>query len=978
VVSILSSFCLSSLLGLVLLDLKVFDTDLLAGMVFAASLMIGAARRKALFRGAPSSGSPGIGGAEGLLLAVLLVTAAIFYFQPADTALLSSDATIYFTAGVQIAKTGTLAFNEELVRRIPDRLKEKFFRVRGQTSDYHRFPGGFILQDPARGKTVVSFQPLFPLWTAIFVSLFGLKGGFYLSPLLGVLSCLVFYLLAAKMLRQAWFPLFALAIMAFSPVQLWFARYTMPEIMLQFLILAGLYMRFFYEERDTFSGFLSAVLFGTALAAKFHAFIIVLFIILFCFVSILRGKEKKDEPYFFIPLAGLVFLNILHLFLYPNDYPPHLIIFLRQVFSGKGSFSTLLSLALLLALAAALIILRKRLAGFAGRLRRGLPAFLAVLGIYGLWVAPYAWNPLRLIPGFEVTYNSGNFARLAWYITPAGVALALMGCLILLGKDREMRREMKFFLWLALSYSLFFLFKGDAISQHYWNARKYVPFILPVCAIFMAVSLDWLRSLLGRRRYAGMCIVLFALFLAGSLLYSGRSLFMHREGDGAIDQIERLGHQFGDRPFILVQSKAEGWLLAQALTYLIDKPAVALPDRMFSEFDLHALHRWAEALDRSLYYLAPDSSAPTDKISHALNRFTPRGEFKFRIPVMERASTHRPSRKVSLALSLGVYSLTRPGAPAEAVFIDLGSNDFAYAARGFYAPERIEKKLSRHTDGHGTVTVPPQPPGDYILSASLTGGPLPEDRRNVRVYYNYRPARQFSVRDFFETYHIPVKIPAADSAYFHDSMELPVRDTRDARWRIYPKNDDIQLDIARDDFVEGLGALRVSSALRQRNTMLLGRLIPVEGGSRVTARIKIRTKRCSRAGLMISFFDAEGNRLGALPAGPSEKISRRGWFTSSCSGRAPAEAAFLRPKLRILGMRPPDAEARFDYFTIETDGASAAPLDTRIDFISFTRRPGGGDDRLLGLGVDWLKIKRRKGHHTPVSSLGGRREDAAP
>jgi len=976
ILSILSSFALSSLIGLILLDLRIFDTFLLVILVLIASAVIGFSRRGALLsKGDAKTGHSSILTIEWLILLILLSAAAFCYFEPADTSLLSSDATIYFTAGVRIAQTGSLVFNESLIESLPARLKEKFFRVTGQTSDYHRFPGGFILQDPGKGKTVVSFQPLFPLWTAVFVTLFGMPGAFYLSPLLGVLSCLIFYLLVRKLLGGVSLSLFALAILVFCPVQIWFARYTMPEIMLQFLILGGLYARFLYEEGSTFSGFLSAILFGTALAAKFHAFIIVLFIILFCLFSILRGREKKDEPYFFIPLAVLVCLNIVHLFLYPNDYPPHLIIFLREMISLKSSISLWVYLIVLAVLISGFIIGRQRTMAFVSRFRQGLPALVALLAVYGLWIAPYSWNPMRFIFGFEPSYNTGNLARLAWYITP--VVLAVLGCLILLRREHHISRGMRFFLWLALSYSIFFLFKGDAVCQHYWNARKYAPFILPGCAIFMAVALDWLRSVIHPRRYSGVITVIFGCWLVGSLIYLGGSLFRHQEGEGALAQTGRLAERFEGKPFILVQSKAEGWLLAQALTYLFDQPAVALPDRALNEFDLYALDQWISETGRTLYFVTPDSSVLKGIPSHAMTRFNPGGEFKFRVPLMERSSTHPPRKKVSLALTLGIYRPAYAGETEDNLFLDLGRNDFAYAAGGLYAPERIEKRMSRHTNGHGTVFIPALSPGKYIISACLTGDALPDKKRVLRVYFNHRFVKRIFLQDHFRTYHIPLKMLQKDPYLFHDSMELPLSGIRSDQWRIYPRDESLHLEIAEDVFIEGLGALRILSETRQRKASVLGQFIPIEGGSHVEAAVRVKTRRCVGAELLLTVFDEDGKKIKDIPAARRRKISRRGWFTAECAGRLPDEAVFIRPKLQIIGLRPPGSEALFDDLTIEMDRPFARFRRARIDFVSTASRPEGQDDRLLGPGIDWLIIKKSKTHHTPITSHRRKTGEAA-
>ncbi len=115
----------------------------------------------------------------------------------------------------------------------------------------------------------------------------------------------------------------------------------------------------------------------------------------------------------------------MHLYLYPNDYPSHLIIFFWQMLSARGAISVYMSLAILMILLTVLLVWRSHVFSIFRKMGPFVPVALAVLAIYGLWVSPYSWDPVRLIPGFELSYNSGNLARLAWYLTQPGVVLAI-------------------------------------------------------------------------------------------------------------------------------------------------------------------------------------------------------------------------------------------------------------------------------------------------------------------------------------------------------------------------------------------------------------------------------------------------------------------------------------------------------------------------------------------------------------------------
>ena len=89
---------------------------------------------------------------EGPAATVGILLCAALFLPPYETAVAGGDATVYLNFGRQIAHHGALAFEDALLRPLSPVSPAELFlnRIpRDVTSQFARFPGGFLIADIA-------------------------------------------------------------------------------------------------------------------------------------------------------------------------------------------------------------------------------------------------------------------------------------------------------------------------------------------------------------------------------------------------------------------------------------------------------------------------------------------------------------------------------------------------------------------------------------------------------------------------------------------------------------------------------------------------------------------------------------------------------------------------------------------------------------------------------------------------------------
>jgi 4-amino-4-deoxy-L-arabinose transferase-like glycosyltransferase len=599
-----------------------------------------------------------------LLLGLLIVAAALF-FHPHEFIFGGADAGVYVNLGANIARTGSWLVHDPTVAALDSSLYPALFREQPPASAarYIQFPG-FYLADEQPGLIIPQFYPLHPTWLAILYSLGGVRASLFATPFWGLLGCVAVYL-AARALFGRRTGLLAAGLLTITATQIWFSRYPTSEALTQFLLFSGIYTFTMYmADESLWMGLLSGLALGQVTLARIDVYFLLAVPVFYAIYLRLNRRLSVRHLAFFLPFL-VMFVHSL-LFAWFQSWP-----YFRAIY--RFSLQTLpLPWPILAAIGIAgwiaLLIFdhwagkhpgwQQRLAPYGRWAATALAVLLVLATLYGYFIRPrladttttaYYWYGDYNIPNVEPY----NLVRLGWYISPLGIALAVLGAWWMLRHEMNVRTA--FFLGLGLFFSFLFLHRSRNNPHHIYVMRRYVPAVIPSFAIAAAYALDtWLRRTGWRRWFAvGLTVV-----LAGWLLYSARVVIPHVEYRGAVKQFETLVNVLGnDRAVILFNDDipvSTGATLGTPLHYLYGYTVFDLQEKYVDGPALHAqIERWQDAGRRVLVALGPDEVEGLIPVSQSV----PVANLRLDVPVLEVSYEHFPRQIWRYTVNLPVYEL---------------------------------------------------------------------------------------------------------------------------------------------------------------------------------------------------------------------------------------------------------------------------------------------------------------------------------
>jgi hypothetical protein len=177
-----------------------------------------------------------------IVLAVIMLVAAALYSRPAEMLRGALDAGVYVNSGIAMGRSGSILQSDILLRQLNDDAGEGRELMQPFNPDRYTFQRlrmpGFYEFDKKAALVLPQHYSLFPAWIGLMYTLFGVWGALYVQPLLALISLLAFYFFARRVLSP-WSSLLALALLAFCPVSIWFARYPVSEVLTLFLAFSG-------------------------------------------------------------------------------------------------------------------------------------------------------------------------------------------------------------------------------------------------------------------------------------------------------------------------------------------------------------------------------------------------------------------------------------------------------------------------------------------------------------------------------------------------------------------------------------------------------------------------------------------------------------------------------------------------------------------------------------------------------------------
>jgi len=688
-----------------------------------------------------------------LPLAVVALGAWLF-FPSSEYVMGGKDPGTYMNQGIQMARGGSLTIRDATLAAVPDEFRPLFLTVSGDEvaqglNEGVRFMG-FFVADRSSGTVVGQFPHGFPAWIAIAYAVDGLSGARSAVGAWAVLGLVAVYFAGARFAGRA--PAFAAAVLlAVNVAEVWYAKYPNSEVMQQALLFAALLaLARAGHDGDRFFAPVAAALFGALMFVRLDSLVLVAGVAAGLLFLVADGKRVGRA--FPLVLAPLLAAAAAY---YAGPLKAYVAIPLMQLGGAKGLAVGLTLLAVAFGVVRGA---RARRPGPIAVLRRWAPRVLAAAIVVA---AVYAYF-LRRPAGLLAEHDAYALRAFAWYIGPGGLLAAVAG-FVAVTWTRFWRDPV--LLTAGALVSGFFFYKIRIVPEHFWQARRYLPLILPLACLMIAsgafvayrarkVPAGHAPSGAARVRGALAWIAVPAavvVFVGASFAAASRPLFRHVEYAGMIPALERLAAGFGDRDLVLVEPRnaSDAHVLATPLAYIYARHVLVFSTPRPNRAQLEQFLSWAGGAYDRVFLVADGGFAfASPRIG-----VTPVRIEQFAVPEYESVRNGYPDEVRQKPFDLYLYQL-QPLTHARTVDIDVGAYDNAWVFRMF-TRQAQDDVTYRWLTGRSFVSLPVEATTRAIVFRCGDGGrPAAAGAAEVQVFLNDHAVGAFTVKGGFADYRV--------------------------------------------------------------------------------------------------------------------------------------------------------------------------------------------------------------------------------
>ncbi|MDW8147087.1 MAG: hypothetical protein RMJ48_12480 [Roseiflexaceae bacterium] len=367
-----------------------------------------------------------------------------------------------------------------------------------------------------------------------------------------------------------------------------------------------------------------------------------------------------------------------------------------------------------------------------------------------------------------------NLVRLGWYLSPLGIALALIGIALMVSRANS--TSWLFLVIAAIASVVFLRLTYGTSDQHYiYIMRRYVPHVYPAFAIGIAYAIVHMplnvRSCVKSLRcnvftgiqppvqtahctapppphsgstahhipvwtlqcnVSAVIRIFLILALVLFLVVTGRPIYRHTEYAGALEQIRAMANRFDPGAVVLMRGGAPSFaqardipdLLATPLTFTFGVDAFTLKSRdpgRYAPQLARYIRRWHDQ-GRPVYLAISASGA------FALPgwRLAPAGQLRLNLPEYEQPADRKPSAVQRFILDFALYRLLPEEQAAPPLLpLTIAPDDYAYQVRGVYRAERIGDRLIAWTNGDALFRLPLPRAEPLTITVTLAAGARP-------------------------------------------------------------------------------------------------------------------------------------------------------------------------------------------------------------------------------------------------------------
>lgn len=440
------------------------------------------------------------------LLVALLLCAAVLYARPVTQIIGGRDPGVYFSTGINIAKTGGLIEKNHWLSIFPkDKYMRYFAYLYEVDTSAPMFLPGFYITDYTRGEITPQF---YHLYSTIFTLLYpsaGISGALYGTPFLALLALAMLFVFLKRHTGSTVMAISATLFLMISAQQVWYARYPNSEIMVQLCFFSALALLTFASDDQPGFWRLAGWVLGMAFFARIDSFLIVPALVatgLICLLNI--GNLSKNIGLF--TLTALLLFVLSQLYGYLFSHPYYMSRLGGLLIEHRVSIAVLLVATMLLVFVVYLLNNRTWI--------RRLPDLIRIIcagGIIALIVTGSLknWKPLTWF---------------TWYLSTPLVITASLGCILYSCKSKKdtVRDQVITVIILATLFSWLAVYLPNPRIRpdHFWAIRRFSAIVLPLLIVFSAyfVYIFICRNSLFLRT-AGVVLLVVHLLMIGSITW---------------------------------------------------------------------------------------------------------------------------------------------------------------------------------------------------------------------------------------------------------------------------------------------------------------------------------------------------------------------------------------------------------------------------------------------------------------------------
>jgi 4-amino-4-deoxy-L-arabinose transferase-like glycosyltransferase len=560
-------------------------------------------------------------------LIVILLLALALFFHPSPWIFGGRDPGVYVNTGVNIANTGAIITIDPFLGNMNNHTQNLFYQIEKnpavlRTIKYQgiQFPG-FYITNAQTGEVIPQFFHLWPVWIALFYSIFGLETALYITPVFALFSVLSIFLVG-KHLYNTSAGLIAGLILIVNFAQIWYARYPTSEIFTMFIIFSGIFAFLIYIRNNSpFYSCLAAICFGELLLTRIDSVLIVIPSLVYIICTGILGKFRKDHLAYLISFFLLGIYAAVAALVISAPYTFDVIKIFPSASIASGDTSLLFGFLgiVLLIIAIALIYLKSKysialhkISMFFNNIATKQRVVVFIQVSVALFLTVYVIYNYFIRPSGSIESDTYNLVKLSWYTAGlVGISATVMGIIVLIGKKPV--RGSIFFLSVFGIFAVYQLLSSNISSDQPWWIRRYLPIVIPSMIICMGCCFAWLCSRdLFNGKYqdfrCGLACILLILIIIPQGISDSAIVFPNEYNNATLD-IHNIANEFPPDAIIVYKRNAYTDKIITPLHYVYNRTTV----QYTSSESFPSLIKWIDS-GRTVYLV--DVFEPDDILSY--------------------------------------------------------------------------------------------------------------------------------------------------------------------------------------------------------------------------------------------------------------------------------------------------------------------------------------------------------------------------